>query len=45
VTAAETEVIYAEEKFAEAEPMRLDEQLKRCKQLTATLFTLKKLVL
>ena len=44
VGAAETEVIYAEEKFTEAEPIRLDEQLKRCKQLTATLFTLKKLV-
>nr|XP_026691609.1 coiled-coil domain-containing protein CG32809 isoform X3 [Ciona intestinalis] len=43
VGAGETEVIYAEEKFVEAEPTRLDEQLKRCRQLTATLFTLKKL--
>ncbi|XP_076823798.1 uncharacterized protein LOC143469837 isoform X3 [Clavelina lepadiformis] len=43
VGSGENEVIFAEEKFIEAEPPRLDDQLKRCKQLTATLFTLKKL--
>nr|XP_039261678.1 uncharacterized protein LOC120337846 isoform X2 [Styela clava] len=43
VGTAETEVIIQEEKFMDTEPARLDEQLKRCKQLTQTLFTLKKL--
>merc|ERR1712136_30839 len=43
VGASENDVIVAEERFIDTEPARLDEQLKRCKQLTATLLTLKKL--
>ena len=42
VGAAEMELIHAEKKFTESEPLRLDKQLKRCRQLTATLLTLKK---
>lgn len=39
----ESEVICSEKNFLDHEPIRLDEQLKRCQQLTSTLFTLKKL--
>ena len=39
---AELETIYAEEKFIKSEPVRLEDQLRRCKQLTSTLLTLKK---
>merc|ERR1719513_9877 len=40
---SESEVIRSEFDFVENEPIRLEKQLKRCQQLTATLFTLKKL--
>jgi len=43
VAASETEVICAEKCFVNNEPQRLDEQLKRCKQLTETLLCLKRL--
>ncbi|XP_014669103.1 PREDICTED: coiled-coil domain-containing protein AGAP005037-like isoform X19 [Priapulus caudatus] len=40
---AEMEVVVREEKFLKEEPDRLDNALKRCKRLTGTLFTLKRL--
>merc|ERR1719427_1067737 len=43
VAMSESEVIRSEFDFVENEPIRLEKQLKRCQQLTATLFTLKKL--
>ncbi|KAL4222674.1 Actin interacting protein 3 [Mactra antiquata] len=43
VMAAEMEVIVREEKFLKEEPERLDNSLKKCKKLTGTLFTLKRL--
>ena len=42
VGAGESEVIGAEKRFVENEPIRLDDQLKRCQLLTGTLATLKK---
>ncbi|XP_052248269.1 uncharacterized protein LOC127856225 isoform X3 [Dreissena polymorpha] len=43
VMAAEMEVIVREEKWLKDEPERLDNSLKKCKKLTGTLFTLKRL--
>ncbi|XP_053373818.1 SRC kinase signaling inhibitor 1-like isoform X4 [Mercenaria mercenaria] len=43
VMAAEMEVIVREEKFLKEEPEKLDNSLKKCKKLTGTLFTLKRL--
>jgi len=43
VMAGEMEVVVHEEKFIKEEPVRLDDSLKRCKKLTGTLFTLKRL--
>ena len=42
VEEAELEAIYEKENFLKSEPLRIDEQLKRCRQLTSTLLTLKK---
>ncbi|XP_070532826.1 coiled-coil domain-containing protein AGAP005037-like isoform X5 [Ptychodera flava] len=43
VMAGEMEVVVQEERFIKEEPLRLDSALKRCKKLTGTLFTLKRL--
>ncbi|XP_069111141.1 serine/arginine repetitive matrix protein 2-like isoform X4 [Argopecten irradians] len=43
VLAGEMEVVVKEEKFLKDEPESLEEGLKRCKKLTNTLFTLKRL--
>ncbi|XP_060552651.1 sickle tail protein-like isoform X4 [Ruditapes philippinarum] len=43
VMSAEMEVIIREEKFLKEEPEKLDNSLKKCKKLTGTLFTLKRL--
>ncbi|ELU00619.1 hypothetical protein CAPTEDRAFT_225571 [Capitella teleta] len=43
VMAAEIEEVVSEEKFIKEEPDNLDNSLKKCKKLTSTLFTLKRL--
>ncbi|CAM1326718.1 SRCIN1 (predicted) [Pycnogonum litorale] len=43
VIAAEMEVVVREEKFLKEEPERLESALRRCKKLTGTLVTLKRL--
>ncbi|XP_052094778.1 coiled-coil domain-containing protein CG32809-like isoform X4 [Mytilus californianus] len=43
VMSGEMEVVINEEKFLKDEPDRIEEALKRCKRLTGTLFTLKRL--
>ncbi|XP_050418777.1 SRC kinase signaling inhibitor 1 isoform X2 [Patella vulgata] len=43
VMAGEMEVVVTEEKFLKEEPDRIDGSLKRCKKLTGTLYTLKRL--
>ncbi|KAK3108044.1 hypothetical protein FSP39_000035 [Pinctada imbricata] len=43
VMAGEMEVVIKEERFLKDEPDTIDEALKRCKRLTGTLFTLKRL--
>ncbi|XP_071157969.1 coiled-coil domain-containing protein CG32809-like isoform X4 [Mytilus edulis] len=43
VMSGEMEVVIKEEKFLKDEPDRIEEALKRCKRLTGTLFTLKRL--
>ncbi|XP_061179788.1 coiled-coil domain-containing protein AGAP005037-like isoform X2 [Saccostrea echinata] len=43
VMAGEMEIVVTEEKFLKEEPEAIEEALKRCKRLTGTLFTLKRL--
>lgn len=43
VMSGEMEVVIKEERFLKDEPDRIEEALKRCKRLTGTLFTLKRL--
>ncbi|XP_041365826.1 LOW QUALITY PROTEIN: uncharacterized protein LOC121380885 [Gigantopelta aegis] len=43
VMAGEMEIVVTEEKFLKEEPERIETELKRCKKLTGTLYTLKRL--
>ncbi|XP_070211944.1 coiled-coil domain-containing protein CG32809-like isoform X2 [Littorina saxatilis] len=43
VMAGEVEIVVKEEKFLKDEPLQIDSALKRCKNLTSTLYTLKRL--
>lgn len=45
IMSAEMEIVVQEEKFFKEQPERLDTALRRCKKLTGTLFTLKRLAL
>ncbi|XP_064647505.1 uncharacterized protein LOC135500188 isoform X2 [Lineus longissimus] len=43
VMAGEMEIVVREEKFLKEEPERIDSSLRRCKKITGTLYTLKRL--
>ncbi|XP_025093932.1 coiled-coil domain-containing protein AGAP005037-like isoform X3 [Pomacea canaliculata] len=43
VMSAEMEIVVKEERFLKEEPAKIEEALKRCKKLTGTLYTLKRL--